>query len=114
MLSVLGRIADGWELSSGTKVPSKKKPGKFVARMAPFFIGRPFLGGAMGIIIYTGLKSGYLILVKGAAEASFSPEGLLFFAILGGLFSKTFLEKLKEVFKVFVGTRPDPPANTNQ
>ena len=97
LISVLGRISDGWELSSGTKIPSKKNPDKFVARMAPFFIGRPFLGAAMGILIYTGIKSGYLILVREADKPSFSPEGLLFFSILGGLFAKTFLVKLERV-----------------
>ena len=108
LISVVGRIAAGWELSCGTKVPTEEHPDKFLARMAPFFIGRPFLGGAMGLLVYTGLTSGFLILATDkTSKADFSPEGLLFFAILGGLFAKTFLAKLKEVFKALVGSSPD-------
>ena len=61
----------------------------------------------MGLLVYAGLKSGALILARQPPGESFSPEGLFFFAILGGLFAKTFLAKLKVVFKALVGQSPD-------
>lgn len=107
LISVANRIANGWEFEDGTKYPKKKPRDKFVARMVPWFIVRPFLGSAMGLLVYVGIKGGYLIAVQNASQGTshgtFSREGLLFFAFLGGLFAKTFLEKLKMTFDSLFG-----------
>ena len=56
----------------------------------------------MGLLVYVGITGGYVIAVQngGATENTFSREGLLFLAFLGGLFAKTFLEKLRNTFDV--------------
>jgi len=98
LLSVADRISHGWEFSEGDKYPEPEPKDKFVARMVPFFIIRPFIGSAMGLLIYTGLIGGYLIAIESAGSATFSRNGLLFLAFLGGLFAKTFIEKLRAMF----------------
>jgi hypothetical protein len=103
LLSAADRISHGWEFSGGAKYPTPEPKDKFVARMIPFFFVRPFLGSAMGLLVYVGLTGGYLIAVQNADGVTFSPEGLLFLAFLGGLFAKTFLEKLRAVFDTLFG-----------
>jgi hypothetical protein len=104
LLSACQRIADGWELSDGTKLPENEPKDKFVARMIPFFLVRPFLGAATGLLMYVGLVGGFLIVTTGDLEsADFSPEGITFLAILGGLFAKTFLERLRGMFDSLFG-----------
>lgn len=107
--SVLARFSHGWEFSDGKKYPvmlvnnEEVRKDKFSARMIPFFIARPFLGTAAGLIVYTGMLSGYLISVTNANQEDFSIQGLTFLSILGGMFAKTFFEKLNEIFKAIVG-----------
>jgi hypothetical protein len=103
LLSAADRISHGWEFSKGEKYPLPQPEDKFVARMVPFFIVRPFLGSAMGLLVYVGLTGGYLIAVQNAEQATFSPQGLLFLAFLGGLFAKTFIEKLRTMFDTLFG-----------
>lgn len=86
LLSAAERISHGWEFSEGEKYPSPEPKDKFVARMVPFFIVRPFLGSAMGLLVFAGVTSGYLIAVENAQQATFSRPGLLFLSFLGGLF----------------------------
>jgi len=71
--------------------------------MAPFFIIRPFLGSAVGVLAYVGIVGGFLIAVEDAGAAQFSDEGLLFMTILTGLFAKTFLEKMRAAFETLFG-----------
>ena len=103
LLSAGDRISHGWEFSGGTKYPMDEPKDKFVARMVPLFMVRPFLGSAMGLLVYVGLTGGYLIAVQNAQGAAFSREGLLFLAFLGGLFAKTFIEKLRAMFDTLFG-----------
>lgn len=103
LLSAADRISHGWEFSGGDKYPASEPKDKFVARMVPFFIVRPFLGSAMGLLVYVGLTGGYLIAVQNAEGAIFSREGLLFLTFLGGLFAKTFIEKLRTMFDTLLG-----------
>ena len=103
LISAAERISHGWEFSEGDKYPAPEPKDKFVARMVPFFVIRPFLGSAMGLLVYAGLTGGYLIAVKNAKADSFSQEGLLFLSFLTGLFAKTFIEKLRKMFDTLFG-----------
>ena len=103
LISAADRISHGWEFSGGEKYPAPEPRDKFVARMVPWFIVRPFLGSAMGLLVYVGLTGGYLIAVQNAQGATFSREALLFLAFLGGLFAKTFIEKLRAMFETLFG-----------
>lgn len=104
LISVAERVANGWELERGEKWPPVGgKPDKFVARMIPLFLVRPLLGSAMGYLVYVGIVGGFLVAVRTATPGDFRPEGLAFLALLAGLFAKTFLEKLRDAFKTFLG-----------
>jgi hypothetical protein len=106
LISAADRVSHGWEFKDGTKYPTDETKDKFVHRMVPWFIVRPFLGSAMGLLVYVGITGGYLIAVqKGTSAGTFSWEGLLFLAFLGGLFAKTFLEKLRTTFDVLFGEK---------
>lgn len=103
LISVADRTSHGWELSDGTKHPKDNPKDRFVGRMVPLFIVRPFLGSAMGFVVYAGLFSGYLIAIENAKDAMFSPEALAFLSGLAGLFAKTFFEKLRSTFDELFG-----------
>jgi hypothetical protein len=103
LVSAAERISHGWEFSLGDKYPASEPTDKFVARMLPFFIIRPFLGAAMGLLIYAGVTGGYLIAVENAQNVTFSRQALLFFSFLGGLSAKTFIEKLRGMFDTLFG-----------
>lgn len=109
LISAADRISLGWELSGPVKVPpvadTNGKPDRFVRGMVPFFLVRPFLGSAMGLVVYAGITGGYLIAVQNPGRAGFSREGLLFLAILVGLFAKTFIEKLRVMFDALFGKK---------
>jgi len=105
LISVLERVADGWELRSGKKWPISEKLFRFNKRMALFFVARPFLGSVMGLLIYTGMVGGYLIATTKTTHENFTAEGLAFFAALGGVFAKTFLEKLRNTFESLFGKK---------
>lgn len=103
LVSAAERASHGWESSGGTKYPADGPKDKFVARVAPFFIIRPFLGSAVGFLAYGGIVGGFLIAVEDAGAAQFSDEGLLFITTLTGLFAKTFLEKMRAAFDTLLG-----------
>jgi len=103
--SIIERIANGWELSDGTKFPKEKPEDKFVAKMVPGFLVRPFLGSAMGFLVYLAVTGGFWIAISPASSSiEFNPFGLGFLSFLAGLFAKTFLKKLKWVFDHIFGS----------
>ncbi len=105
LVSAADRISHGWELSSSRKYPLDEPKDKFVARMAPFFVVRPFLGSAVGFLAYVGIVGGYLIATKNSKKEDFSQEALLFLTFLAGLFAKTFIEKLRAMFDTLFGKK---------
>jgi hypothetical protein len=108
--SACERLATGFELDDGTRFwpPAAQKGQKMGIRTIPFLIVRPFLGAAMGLVAYAGVVGGFLIATS-TQPKSFSPQGILFFALLAGLFAKTFLHRMDIVFKTLLGE----PAQTH-
>jgi hypothetical protein len=97
------RYSAGVELADGTTWPAREKPiPRFNERMVPFLVLRPVLGAVMGLLVYAGFVGGYLISTTKAPEA-FSPQGLVFTSVLSGLFAKTFLARVRLVFKALLG-----------
>jgi len=99
--SLSERCANGWEFSDGSvwpEPPGSAKKERFNQRLGLLFLFRPFLGAAVGLLVYAGLASG----VFAAAEAS-DVNSLLFWAFLSGLFAKTLVDKLLEMFKALLG-----------
>jgi hypothetical protein len=109
VVSAAGRVANGWELSDGKKLPpdDPERPPKdmFVAKMAPFFLLRPFLGAATGFLVYVGIVGGVLIAATEPPRPgeNLDPYGVLFLSTLGGIFAKTFLEHLRAAFDALFG-----------
>jgi hypothetical protein len=99
MLSALQRRAEGWEFSDGTPYPDDAVKQRFSERMFPFFLARPWLGAAVGFLVFVGGLSNYI----GKFENPPELYKLTFLAIMGGLFAKTLIEKLKDVFDNLVG-----------
>jgi len=100
--SVMDRRAHGWEFSTGLKYPEEQPPDKFSRGMVSSFLLRPVLGGALGWIVYVGALSGYLF-PAGDPRMEGWVEKMIFWSFLGGLFAKTLLDKLNELFKQLVG-----------
>lgn len=98
LLSVNSRYAAGLEFSDGTSYPSQERKERFNARLAPGFIFRPLLGALTGALLVVALRAG----IFGATKSPSLPE-LLVWSVLGGLFAKALLEKLKDVFANLVG-----------
>ena len=88
-------------------------PDKFSLRMAPFFLIRPVLGASMGFVVYVGIVSGLLFATKQTGknpnQEGLSLEALAFYSTLAGLFAKTLLERLKTMFKAFLGAADGGP-----
>ncbi len=106
LISLVDRFSNGWELEDGKKVPENdKRPDRFGQRMIPWFVIRPFLGAVMGLAVYLGFSSRLLFFYPagGVADLESTALRLTFFALLAGLFAKSFLESLKRAFAAFVG-----------
>lgn len=99
MLSALQRKANGWEFSDGTPYPDDARAERFSERMTYFFLGRPYLGASVGLLVFVGAVSGFLINVGSPPDL----YKLTFLSLLAGLFAKTLLEKLKNVFDNLFG-----------
>jgi len=69
-----------------------------VGKMIPGFLARPFLGAAVGFLVYLAVVRGFWIVISPNSGSEFRPFGLAFLSLFGGLFAKTFLKKLNGVF----------------
>jgi len=109
--STCERLARGFELDdgAGTWPPDARRGEKMNVRMIPYLLARPLLGGATGLVAYAGVVGGFLV-ATAKQPTTFSPEGILFFALLAGLFAKTFLQRMDIVFKTMLGE----PTTTNK
>ena len=98
-------LPSGYQASFCRGFAKEEPKDKFLARMSPQFILRPLLGAVMGLLVYGGIIGGYLITVQveNLSITSFRPEGLLFVSLLAGLFAKTFIEKLRDMFDALFG-----------
>src|SRR3954469_24244096 len=103
LVQTCDRYSGGFELHDGTLVPpSEKVRSRFSERCVPFLVMRPLLGAVMGLIVYAGFVGGFLISTTNS-PASFSPQGIVFISVLSGLFAKTFLARVRVVFKAMLG-----------
>src|SRR3989304_2280915 len=85
-------------------VGDDEAPG-FIERGMIFYLVRPFLGPPVAVMIYLLLRGGFL----GASveTADFNPFGISGIAGLAGLFADSSVDKLKQVFDVFLGIPPE-------
>lgn len=114
--STCERLSCGFVLDDGVNVwPANAPKGqKMTLGIIPFLLVRPFLGAATGLVAYAGVVGGFLIATPNQPD-TFSPQGILFFALLAGLFAKTFLHRMDVVFKTLLGDAahsPRPPGDS--
>jgi hypothetical protein len=77
-----------------------------------WYLLRPFIGTALALIFYFGIRGGLLTANAGAKDVS--PYGLAAIAGLAGLFSKQAADKLKEVFESLFKVEHPPRADKLQ
>ncbi len=103
LVQTCDRYAAGLELTDGsTWPPNGKAVARFSERCVPFLVLRPVLGAVMGLIVYAGFIGGFLISTTKAPE-TFSPQGMVFISVLSGLFAKSFLARVRVVFRAMLG-----------
>jgi hypothetical protein len=100
LISALQRKANGWETEDGKKHPIDGKKEMFSQRMATFFLLRPTFGIIGGLLIYFGMQSKYF-----GDTGIEDPSKVIFWSLLSGLFVKSLLEKLKDLFDSLVGKK---------
>jgi hypothetical protein len=107
LISALQRKANGWETEDGkkypidnTKSPTDDKREMFSQRMATFFLYRPTLGIIAGLLIYFGMQSKYF-----GDTGLEDPYKVIFWSLLSGLFVKSLIKKLKDLFDNLVGKK---------
>jgi hypothetical protein len=74
-------------------------------RGIPFYILRPFLGPPVAVIVYFALRGGLL-----STDTTLAQINIFFMVAVGGLaglFSDSAVDKLKQVFDVFLGVQPE-------
>ena len=85
-----------------------KKTWGFGIQDIPWLILHPLLGAALGLIAFAGLIGGFLVASGTKAPSSYSPAGLLFIAVLAGLFSPNFIAGLARAADAIFGkTQPE-------
>ncbi len=98
LISALERKANGWESKNGDKYPADGKPDKFSIRMSTFFLYRPIFGILAGLLMFFGMQAKYF------GDMDFEDQSkVIFWSLLSGLFVKSLIEKLKNLFDSFVG-----------
>jgi hypothetical protein len=101
LVSANARFAAGLEFSDGTQHPDQGgKKERFNARLASGFLDRPLLGAFTGFLAAACLKVGLF------GGGKFDEDAfLLAFCLLSGLFAKTFIDRIKEIFKSIIGAK---------
>ncbi len=96
--SALDRRANGFEFKNGIKYPRDEPKSKFSLSMANYFMLRPLLGLFAGIIIYFGIDR-----FMKSEPTQINIENTIFWSLLAGLFAKTLIDKLLDIFKSVFG-----------
>jgi len=97
--SCLDRRAAGFEDQYGNVAPGFEKKERFSDGMVVWFLGRPVLGAAVGIVIYAGLQGGVFSAAVKEGILAGDVWKFLFYSTLTGLFAKTILDILLDVVK---------------
>jgi hypothetical protein len=103
--SCLDRRANGFEDKFGNATPdSRTAKERFSDGMTAWFVGRPLLGAAIGVMALVAIRGHALGEVIGYDKLDKNPATLIFYVWLAGLFAKTlldlFLDLAKKIFRV--------------
>lgn len=71
----------------------------------PFYLLRPFLGLPVAVILYLALRGG--LLSANTSIEQINPFGMAALGGMSGLFADSAVDKLKQVFDIFVGIKPE-------
>jgi hypothetical protein len=75
---------------------------QFRASWTMWYFLRPWIGGIIGFALYFAIRAGIV-----SGSSTISPYVVVAFGLLGGWFSKTATDKLKEVFETLFQTKQD-------
>jgi len=98
LLSCLQRRSNGLEFKNGKKYPKDNPADKFSLRMSTFYILRPLLGLFAGLVVYFGIQ--YILKVELIQDEQ---NRYIFWSLMGGLFAKSLIAKLKDLFDALIG-----------
>lgn len=101
LLAALAGVAGSF-LHAAQSLSSYIGNGSFKASWTVWYFLRPWIGGILGFAIYFALRAGLV----GGTDAV-NPYGVVALGVLGGWFSKTTTDKLKEVFETLFLTDED-------
>lgn len=107
-LVLMGLLGSG--LSGLRALAKYKGMGAFDANWTWWYIGRPFIGAAVGPIVYWAMRTG-IVGTSGSSPDVLDPFGVAIIGALGGLFSRNVLVKLAEVIDVVFGESPGGSGN---
>ncbi len=108
LLAAGERIARGWAFGRDALARSERG---FNARLAPLLAVQPILGAALGLVLLLGLSAGTVVLLRLSEGTTFDPMGLLLVSVIGGLFARTLLARVRDSVEALFGrpTQPDDP-----
>lgn len=97
LLRAVERIAQGW-------VEDHASPAiGFSARLAPLLAVQPVFGAALGLLLFLLLSALVVVLLRLTEGTTFDPHGLLLVAAVAGLFARTLLTRLRDMFESLLG-----------
>jgi hypothetical protein len=91
---------------------AQDKNGSSFERGIPLYLARPFLGPPVAVILYFGLRGG--LLSANTTITAINPFGMAALGGLAGLFADSAVDKLKNVFDVFLGIKPEQEPSSEE
>jgi hypothetical protein len=101
LLRAAERIARGWDDSGAGR--------GFGARQAPLLALNPVFGAALGLLLYLLLSALVVVLLRMSEGTVFDPQGLLLVAAAAGLFARTLLARVRDMFEALLGRAAAAP-----
>lgn len=89
-------------IPAGQSLSSYMGNTRYVGSWFAWYFLRPWIGGVLGLTLFFTLHVGFI-----AGTSSINPFAIVLLGILGGWFSKTTTDKLKEVFENLFVTKED-------
>jgi hypothetical protein len=89
-----------------------EKTDGFGVQDVPLLVMLPLLGAALGLIAFAGLVGGFIV-ASGTKSPTYSPAGLLFIAVLAGMFSPNFIASLARAADAIFGNTRLPSSGGN-
>ncbi|MEO0508551.1 MAG: hypothetical protein AAF065_01685 [Verrucomicrobiota bacterium] len=101
LLSLFSGVAGSF-IAAAQSLSSYVGNGAFKSSWTMWYFLRPWIGGMLGLAIFFAFRAGFV-----ASVEAVNPYGVAALGVLGGWFSKTATDKLREVFETLFVTNAD-------